>query len=153
MGYRVNYEGTTVTYQNRPVALQLNRDGYYRFSFGPKTKRRNLRVHRLQAFQTYGEDLYEMGIVCRHIDGNSHNNHASNIILGTQSQNVMDMTEEARKAKAKRAASKLKKYDYQLVRDFYNAHGFRAAMAHFGIKSKGSMHYILKNTITRSTAL
>jgi len=144
MGYRISTDGLTVTWNWQPVKYHLYK-GYYRFSFGPKVRRRNINLHRLQAFHKYGRAMYAPGLVCRHLDGNSQNNHYNNIAIGTQSQNMMDRSPEARLQSAKHAAKHLVKHDHAAVYVHYKEHGFKAAMIHFGINSKGTMSYIINH--------
>ena len=149
LGYRVSEDGQTVTRPlNRIVPQQCTRDGYQRFTFGPKCNRLTIRVHRLQAFQSFGEDLYQEGIVCRHLDGNSQNNEASNIALGTQSQNMMDRSKECRQRCAFNASRSVVKHDHTAVVKFYKEHGFKATLNHFGITSKGTLSHILNKSAT-----
>jgi len=144
MGYRISTDGLTVTWHLKPVKYHLYA-GYFRFSFGPKVCRRNINLHRLQAFHKYGRAMYASGLVCRHLDGNSQNNHYNNIAIGTQSQNMMDRSPEARLQSAKHAAKHLVKHDYAAVYAHFKEHGFKAAMTHFGISSKGTMSHIINH--------
>ena len=145
MGCRISVDGVTVTCNGKPVKYHLH-DGYFRFSFGPKIRRRNIKLHRLQAFQKYGKSMFNEGLVCRHLNGNSQDNSYDNIAIGTQSDNMMDRTPEARIKSAKHASSHLIKHDYAAVVAYYKEHGFKAAMIHFGIKSKGTMSYIINHS-------
>lgn len=150
MGYRISTDGTMVTWHWQPVKYHLYK-GYFRFSFGPKVRRRNINLHRLQAFQKYGRAMYAPGLVCRHLDGNSQNNHYDNIAIGTQSQNMMDQSPEVRLKRAKHAASHLVKHDYAAVASYFKEHGFKAAMIHFGISSKGTLSYIINHPSVKTT--
>ena len=42
-------------------------------------------IHRLIAYQKYGDKIFGEGIQVRHLDGNPSNNLDENIIIGTQS--------------------------------------------------------------------
>lgn len=46
--------------------------------------------HRLNALKKFGNEMFDGGIVVRHIDGNKLNNHSDNIMLGKQSENIRD---------------------------------------------------------------
>lgn len=149
LGYRVSEDGLTVTRPtNRIVPQQCTRDGYNRFTFGPKCNRLTIRTHRLQAFQSFGDALYQEGIVCRHLDGNPLNNAASNIALGTQSQNMMDRPKECRQRCAFNASRSIVKHDHSAVVEFYKEHGFKATLAHFAISSRGTLSFILNKSAT-----
>ena len=60
-------------------------------------------IHRLQAYQKYGDKIFEEGIVVRHLNGNSLDNSWDNIELGTSSENQMDRSEECRKNSSMKA--------------------------------------------------
>jgi hypothetical protein len=152
MGYRISTDGLTVTWNQKPVKYHLYK-GYYRFSFGPKIRRRNINLHRLQAFHKYGRAMYAPGLVCRHLNGNSQDNHYNNIAIGTQSQNMMDRSPEARLQHAKHAAQHLVKHDYAAVYAYFKEHGFKSAMIHFGISSKGTMSHIINHPSLKTTCL
>lgn len=145
MGFKISHDGKELT-NNGVRIFPYIKDGYYQYSFGPKIKRQNLRLHRLQAWQKYGEAMHAAGIVCRHLDGNALNNHHDNIAIGTQSENIMDQSLEIRKSRAQNAANSLKKHDWQEVRKFYDEHGWKTTLAHFEFTSKGSLSYILNKT-------
>lgn len=106
MGYRVTEDGRVLGLRTTERKLQLNRAGYYQFSYSKRTPR--IRVHRLQAFQKFGAKIYESGMMVRHLDGNKHNNSLSNIEIGTNSQNQLDRKAEERQAAGRYAASFLR---------------------------------------------
>ena len=47
-------------------------------------------VHKLQAYQKFGEAMFEFNIVVRHMNDNSLHNNWENIELGTQIENMRD---------------------------------------------------------------
>lgn len=53
--------------------------------------------HQLIAFAKFGEAAFANGIEVRHKDGVRLNNRPSNILIGTRSDNMMDMEPEARR--------------------------------------------------------
>jgi hypothetical protein len=61
-------------------------------------------VHRLVAYQKFGDQIFDPGLVVRHLDGNQRNNCPSNLEMGTMSQNMLDRPAEVRLAHAKKAA-------------------------------------------------
>jgi hypothetical protein len=88
--------------------------GYPRFSyyFGFKSQRghpvsRSVMVHRLVAFQKYGQECFDGWSVVRHLDGNKLNYRPENIVLGTQSQNMLDLPRSVRLRNGSMAARKL----------------------------------------------
>jgi hypothetical protein len=52
-----------------------------------------LKIHKFQAYKKYGEEIFQPGIVVRHLNGIKTDNSWENIIIGTQSDNMMDRNE------------------------------------------------------------
>lgn len=86
-GYRADEYGRVISPKGKYVSLFLN-TRYLKFSLRIKGKIEKVRVHRLVAYQKYGESLYNPGIIVMHIDGISINNQYENIALGSQSENL-----------------------------------------------------------------
>ena len=63
-------------------------------------------IHRLQAYQKYGDNIFQKGIVVRHLNGNSLDNSWNNIDIGTQSDNMRDRSKEDLKNHAIKASKK-----------------------------------------------
>lgn len=143
-GYSVDKQGD-VWYNDNLRVLRCNR-GYMEFSIrcdGEK-KPQNVPVHRLQAYQKFGDKIFQSGIVVRHLDGNPTNNAYDNIEIGTHQQNMMDIPVEQRIAHAKHAASAMIKYDVDDVKKYHaEVKSYAKTMAHFNISSKGTLNYIL----------
>lgn len=53
-------------------------------------------VHRLQAYQKFGEKIFEKGIEVRHLNSNSLDNSYDNIGIGTSSDNSLDKPKHVR---------------------------------------------------------
>ena len=153
-GYRT-VNGITFGLTNNILSTWINKKGYYTFAImtGSRTdgtrKKHNVLVHRLVAYQKYGNDIYNKGIEVRHFDGDSLNNCDNNILIGTHSENMMDIPEEERVKKAIKAslevrvltdeeiekvrADRIKGFTFQELADKYNLSG------------KGHAHYIVNN--------
>ncbi len=85
-----------------------SKDGYYGFRTVWDNKRVWVKVHRLQAYQLFGDKIFEPGVVVRHLDSDTKNNSLSNIAIGTYKDNHMDrpdpegfMKEQGAKSAAK----------------------------------------------------
>lgn len=144
-GYTVDDFGN-VWFDNK--MRRLNLDGmYYRFSIRDlKGKPISIPVHKLQAYQKFGEAIFEPGIVVRHLDGNSMNNSYDNIQIGTQSDNMYDIPVEERITHAKKASLKHIKFNAEEVKKFYNENrSYKKTMDFFKIPSKSTLHNILNN--------
>lgn len=145
-GYRVTPDGRLLNPSGRELKQQVHRDGYRWFRFAKKCP--PVRVHRLQAFQKFGNDMFAPGIECRHLDGNRSNNSSSNIAIGTKSQNAMDKAPAVRMRAALNASRHVVKHSHAEVLAYLNSgHTYRQAMAHFGIKSKGTLFFIARKSM------
>jgi len=143
-GYVVTEDGILLNPKGIKIAGYLNHMGYYKTQIRVKGVITELCPHRLQAFQKYGNKLFEKGIIVRHLNGISTDNSWDNILVGTQSDNMLDIPEQIRIKKAKYAASFIKKYDKTEVREYYSlTNSYKKTMEKFNISSKGTLHYIL----------
>ena len=71
-------------------------------------------VHRLQAYQKFGEEIYKEGMQVRHLNRNSLDNSSENIAIGTSQDNRLDVPKDIREASAKVAN---KKYSDELIKN------------------------------------
>ena len=147
-GYRVTKEGVVIGKKKNPVGW-LHTNGYRRFKIRDhEGKNRNVGVHRLQAYQKYGEKLYQEGYMVRHLDNDCTNNHYDNIDIGTASQHAHDIEAERRKKRAIHASSFIKKHNHEEVKAFHKKCGsYKKTMEHFNISSKGTLSYILNKEL------
>lgn len=150
LGYRVNENGELIGLNGKSVGSLCN--GYYRIKVRVKKNSDskikdhyiNCLVHRLQAYQKYGEDIYKKGIVCRHLNGNPLDNSIDNIAIGTQSDNMMDRQQADRIAHASHASSFAQVHNHNEIISFYNKEkSYSKTMDEFNISSKGTLHYII----------
>jgi hypothetical protein len=133
--------------KNRKLIKQLVKGNiiYYRFSYrSPQGKQSTIKVHRLVAYQKYGDKLFEPGMEVRHRNGDSMDNSESNILLGTKSENQMDKTKETRTRMALAATEKIKVHDHDaILKRRKEGATFGELMNEFGITSKGTVSYII----------
>jgi hypothetical protein len=96
MGYRV--EGMKVFSPRGEKKWRNRGDGTkYPVIEGPVINgkfSKNLKVHRIVAYQKFGDAMFEKGIVVRHLNGNPLDFSCDNIAIGTQKENFADMTQE-----------------------------------------------------------
>lgn len=78
-GYRVSADGTILSPAGRNLSGVTGNRGYVWIKYGTGVR---CLAHRLQAYQKFGDRIYEPGTVVRHIDGDRGNNSASNIDAG-----------------------------------------------------------------------
>ena len=122
-GYRVsNGIVTNAVGKERKLKLSSKRvGGYYSFNMklaGTKVSM-PVQVHKLVAYQKFGETMFITGIEVRHLDGNSTNNLDDNIVLGTRSQNELDKSRELRKRVASIAGSAHSPHNWQAIEFSY----------------------------------
>lgn len=150
-GYYVDKDGN-VFFNGKQRKLQKSWGGkkqrpYYSFCIRNEEKKpKNIQVHQLQAYQKFGDKMFEDGIVVRHLNDDSLDNSYDNIEIGTMSDNMFDMPIEKRKSLAKHATSYLIQYDAEKVKEFYyECHSYKMTMEQFGIKSRSTLHNIIHN--------
>lgn len=95
-GYRIDDQGNVINPKGKQIKCFVdgkNGKPYLCFSFKDiriKNYAKKVLVHRLQAYQKYGDKIFEEGIVVRHLDSNSFNNKKDNIVIGNQKENNLD---------------------------------------------------------------
>lgn len=102
-------------------------------------------VHRLQAYQKFGERIYTDGLEVRHLDNTRTHNADGNIDLGTKSQNAMDKPVETRVRVAGQAA--LKHDHAEVLRVYGETKSYTKTMAALGITSKGTISFIVRRSM------
>ena len=146
-GYYVDKKGDV--YNSKCVKLSLSKSdkGYRSFNLRLNPSENSTRsfVHRLQAFQKFGEEIFKEGIVVRHLNGDSTDNSYDNIAIGTQSDNVLDVPKENR---IKNSSNANKKHDHEaILKDRQDGLSFSEIMAKHGISSKGTVSFIIKQSL------
>lgn len=148
-GYRISRDGNVIGIDGKSVNVAYNSKKYYRFRLTRDHKRIDITVHRLQAYQKFKDEIFREDLEVRHFDGNKINNSEDNILLGTHSQNMLDIPMKIRIEKSSKAN---KKYDDSFiikVKEFYdNTKSYQQCLDKFGLSSKGTLHYLLKKKIT-----
>lgn len=115
-GYTIDRDGSVTGPSGKVLSLTKNSRGYRSFSIKYEKKTKSVRVHQLQAYTKYGNDLLAEGTEVRHLDGDKDNNSWDNIAIGTSHQNKTDQSQEVRTARARRAAKSLRKMtDEQVI--------------------------------------
>ena len=113
-GYRVTKDGHLLNPKGIKIGSVSSR-GYERTAIKINGKDVVIRTHRLQAYQKYGNKLYEDSIVVRHLNSNSLDNSFSNISIGTQEDNMKDIPLKQRQLNALQSSYKRIKHSKELV--------------------------------------
>jgi hypothetical protein len=145
-GYRVSDDGRLLNPNGRQLFGSLNSNGYPRFRVGKKNVGSML-VHRLAAFQKFGEQIYTAGMECRHKDGNPRNFRPDNILIGTHTDNENDKPYHVRVRTARIASAAHTIHSHAEIIEFHKkSNNYRITMQHFGISSSGTLHFILNRS-------
>ncbi len=88
---------------------------YKHFTFNCKGKTYPIRFSRLQAYQKFGDKIFDKKLVARHLNGNSMDDSWDNIELGTYSQNMMDKPLAKRLEHSEKAAKHARKYKSEFL--------------------------------------
>jgi len=147
-GYRVDKFGNVYSKNGNRRALKSGKGGYLAFNIRRDNgKTWPLLVHRLQAYQKYGENLFSADCV-RHLDGNKENNSYDNISIGSTMDNWMDIPERRR---VEICATANQKYNTEIVREIREKHKngtpMKVLMCEYNITSKGTFSYILNKRL------
>jgi len=147
LGYYVDKDGTCFSKSGKVLKGTLTKSGYIVISTRIDGKTIKIGVHRLQAYQKYGEEIYKEGIKVRHFDNYSLNNSWDNILIGTNQDNMLDIPKEIRLKTAITASNSIKVYSDELVqeiKDYRNlGHTYLEIMSKYNISSKGTLSYII----------
>ncbi len=146
-GFRVTEAGELYNPRGKRIAGYVS-GGYLTTGVRLSTERDSdmpLAVHRLAAYQWFGEAIFNKGVMVRHLDGNALNNARTNLALGTAYDNSMDMKSEARRHRSLLAAKTKRKLSEAQLVEFREAAAAGATLkslcASFGI-SKSTASYI-----------
>jgi hypothetical protein len=146
MGYRVNNDGEVISMKNYKRKLNLNQEGYLKFTY--RSKNGNCiccLVHRLMAYQKYGDKIYEDGIVVRHLNGIKTDNRVQNLEWVSQSQNIIHGLKTGLIPSGEKShRCKLKKTDIEYIRKNY-----KYKSKEFGSKKLAQMFGVCYGTILR----
>lgn len=103
MGYRALRDGRVRGPSGKILKLMPDyslSSPYLKFSImlgqRPNRKLKRIKVHRLVAYQKYGNAIFAPGILVRHKDNNYMNNSYENILIGTPKDNYEDIPKHQR---------------------------------------------------------
>lgn len=146
-GYVVDKSGNVYNKDGKQISIGKSKKGYFSFNIRLEKGVNPTRsfVHRLQAYQKFGDKIFEAGIVVRHLNGESTDNSYENIGIGTYSDNSLDVPKEKRIQQSSKANLK---YDHKaIINDRENGLSFNEIMIKHGISSKGTISFILKKSL------
>lgn len=153
LGYRVEPDGTVIGSGGIPIKGYVKKTGYHFFTIRQPAEEgrrvREVKVHRFQAYQKYGDRIFIEGVVVRHKDNNKANNSWDNIVIGDSYDNAMDNPKEERVARATHAASFIRRFSDEQIKEMLRLRHvekrtYREIAQQMGISSKGHVHWIIR---------
>ena len=134
-GYYVGTSGDAYSFTGKKLKLSLSGRGtcYYYFSMRRSEVNRSepIRVHQLQAYQKFGNAMFEPGIMVRHLNGDNTDNSHGNIDIGTGSENSMDRPPGERILNVRRKLTMSQAEELRIDRD--NGMTYRLITQKYGI--------------------
>ena len=151
-GYRVTKKGDLIGPNGLKLKCEKKNKGYKFFTMKVDKVSKNVFVHRLQAYQKFGNLIYKNNMQVRHLDNKRDNNSIENISIGHNRTNMLDRPKEDLLKSALHATSFTKKYDHEKIKAYHNeTKSYRKTMDKFNIKSPGSLHYIINKKWKHNT--
>lgn len=148
-GYRADLSGNVSSRHGRTLTLQSSRKGYLNFGVCDYDgKFRRCFVHRLVAFQKFGDAIHGEGVQVRHVDGNQRNNSPLNLILGSASENAFD---KPRATRQRVSGNANRRHNHADIISSYRSSGFTETQKRFSL-SKSTLAFIVKRSLVANPA-
>lgn len=146
-GYRV--KNNVIFFKKRVIKGSISK-GYKIFTIRMIGYNGCIPVHRLVAYQKYGDKIFEPGMQVRHLDSNKLNNKYKNITIGTAKENASDKSHEVVRRAVLIAASVWKKHDHKKILEARkNGCSYKEIMKRFNITSKGTLSFIINKSLDK----
>jgi len=116
-GYRVSKDGIPHNPLGKKLIGGVNSKGYHTISVKVGKKTCGLSVHCLQAYQKFGDSIFDDEIEVRHFNSDKLDNSWDNIGIGTHSENMMDAPSDARIKTAFKAASVRRRFSDSQIKE------------------------------------
>ena len=154
-GYTVTKEGILLNRNGIQVKGRIKdrKRDYYNFDIriGPRKENKKVHcmIHRLQAYQKFGDKIYEKGIVVRHLNGDRYDNSYDNIDIGTNKDNKNDIPKELVSINCGQISRQYSNETIESIRkDYKKGIRYSNIMIKYNISSKGTVHYIIHKEYT-----
>jgi hypothetical protein len=112
-------------------------------------KKASVYVHRLQAYQKFGDVIFRPGMETRHLNNDNSDNSYDNISIGSRSDNFWDRPRDMVIRSAAKAASHTRKYSDDEVAairsDREDGMTYKQIQEKYGIPH-GSLAYLLNDS-------
>lgn len=151
-GYKVDALGRVLSPRGKYRKLRAKtKNGVIYFTFNIDPYLPPVAVHRLVAFQKFGDEALRPKIQTRHLNSNSLDNAPDNIAIGTQTQNMLDCAPAKRK---EHAAKGFQTYTAEFVRrlrqEYVNGLGYKLLRAKYGVPL-ATLSYYLSGTAKKQS--
>jgi len=154
-GYKI-LNGKVFTPKGKELKLADNYKGYPKIAIRLNKKSYTVPIHKIVAYQKFGNAMFDKGVQVRHLNGNKWDFSFDNIEIGTQSDNRQDIPAEKRKEigyKVNFERRKLSKEQADEIRKTYLfPNGKRKSMLKIAIEY-GVSRSAIKNLIHNETYL
>ena len=143
-GYIIDKQGRVFNPRKQLLNCFINKYGYVIIGVRIDNSTKHIRAHRLQAYIKFGNAMFAPGIVVRHLNDIKTDNTWDNILIGTYSENSMDIPIDLRKSRV--LSSVVRKYDYESVISFYNkTKSYKQTMIKFNMPQRSSLTRVLQS--------
>lgn len=143
VGYSISACGI-VSKNGKKIKCRKDRNGYSIFTLNS----RPILVHQLQAFTLFGSKVLEFSAI-RHLNGDKDNNSISNIALGSNSDNQLDIPKNVRLNSSKAASAKRRRFTEDeltnIKRDRLNGMSYKQLCTKYNT-SKGTLSYMFNKS-------
>ena len=145
-GYRV-VDGKAYNPTGRELKLCVRKKENNYLYFGVKYNGAcfSIFVHRMVGYQKYKDKMFEEGLLLRHLNSNSLDNSEKNILIGTASDNMMDIDVNIRRLRSSNA-NKIHNHK-EIIELHKSGKSYSDIMRLTGIKSKGTISFIIRESM------
>lgn len=159
MGYFVDKDGQAYSPRGNKVGTR-SKGGYLYIGIRvSKVLVIKVMVHRLQAYQKYGNKIYDRNLEIRHLNNDHTDNSFQNIGIGTHKQNMLDLPKEDRVRYAKNASGFTKKQKrisdevaIEIKKKNQKGVSYKQLMKEYGISSLGTISFIVNKRMINIAA-
>lgn len=145
VGFKVDEVGELSIPSGIRARISFGSNGYSYFRFTHKSERHQVYIHQLQAFQLYGDRVFESAEV-RHKNGVKTDNRSCNILIGSRSDNAMDMSPYERRRTSLIASGHLVRTDWrEIERDRDDGMSYRDLEKKHGVARSTLSYRFSKN--------
>lgn len=141
-GYRVSEDGSIIGLKGSTINGKISSKNYKWITIRIGSKSFVVFIHRLQAYQKFGEKIFEPGILVRHLNNDPLDNSWDNIDIGTDKDNFHDRDPEDVSKVMKEVGLQRRKYNYEEIKRLRSEGMSYSQLAELCETSKSQIYYI-----------